>query len=121
MKEKILSISFKKLIVCFMSALILSAGVFAITSIPTANEARAVITNDPMYSHNTGSNPRQVTYDTASSKTSTDSSKGSGGGSVFASITEKLWKAVGGLRKIAYIIIIFILVRNIAIHGLLPF
>ena len=99
-KKKIFSIDFKKLILCFIAALVLSAGVFAISSTFCVNDANAAITNDPMYSHNTGSNPPQLDYSTPNNTSSASGSKAS----VFSTIAKRMWEIVRDLRKLAYIL-----------------
>jgi len=101
--NRVSSISFKGLIACFMAAFILSAGVFTISSTFCVNDARAAITNDPMYSHNTEHVSTPAPPSTVASA-DTSSKKGGGGGSIFTTISSKMWKAVGGLRNIAYVI-----------------
>lgn len=100
--NKISNISFKGLIACFMTAFILSAGIFTISSTFCANDARAAITNDPMYSHNTEHVSTPAPPSTVASANT--SSKKGGGSSIFTTISSKMWKAVGGLRNIAYVI-----------------
>ena len=118
MKEKFLSINLKKLTMCFISAFILSAGIFAISSFYMVDNAKAQMSLLDKYNQDQAnakaagdawkSSDNMQSYlnlDSSQQNTASSSSQKNGDGSkIFSTISSKMWKAVGDLRKIAYVL-----------------